>query len=147
MPSCEDRLVRTPELTGRPRTVTIWAGRLFMLTATLHLAVFLGGALELLPEWVPGRVLWTSVSPSGSVPAATAAFWQSVGSFAVPTLLLGSLIAGFAKQGRALPAHVTWTLAGWSSVCAALVLPSGLPALLVASAMLVVAGRRRRPVG
>lgn len=133
----------TDTLTGSARALTIWAGRLFAVVATMHLAFFLVGSLDHLPDWVPGGELMTTVSPGEPLPQALAYFWQSVGSFAVPTLLLGLLLARFAKDGRALPAYVTWTLAGWTLVCALIVLPSGLPLLVVASALLVVARLRR----
>ncbi|GAB3448263.1 DUF6463 family protein [Actinophytocola sediminis] len=133
----------TETLTGRSRTLTIWAGRLFAAVAVMHLAFFLVGSVDFLADWAPGGPLWTTVSPGEPLPQALAYFWQSIGSFAVPTLLLGLLLAGFAKQGRALPAYVTWTLAGWTVVCAVIVLPSGLPLLVLASVLLVVAGRRR----
>jgi len=123
--------------------LTVWAGGLFAVVSAMHLVFFVVGSLEFLPDWVPGGELWTSVPAGEPLPQPLAYFWLSVGSFAVPTLLLGLLLAGSARQGRALPAYVTWTLAAWTLVSTLIVLPSGLPLLVVASVLLVVAGLRR----
>lgn len=132
----------TDTLTGRARTLTIWAGRLIVAVAAMHLIYYLVWTLDFVPDWARGD-LWTSVPPDGPMPQSMAYFWQLLGSFAVPSLLLGLLLARFAKEGRALPAYVTWTLAGWSLVCALILLPSGLPLLVVASVLLVLARRSR----
>lgn len=132
----------TDTLTGRARTQTIWAGWLIVVVAALHLVFFLILSLEFVPDWASGA-LWMPVSTDEPMPQGQAYFWQLVGSFAVPSLLLGLLLVRFAKEGRALPAYVTWTVAGWALVCSLILLPSGLPALLVASVLLVLARLRR----
>ncbi|WP_154814727.1 hypothetical protein [Actinophytocola xinjiangensis] len=133
----------TDTLTGSARTMTVWAGGLFAVVSAMHLLFFVGGSLDHLPDWVPGGPLWTSLSPGDTMGQPLAWFWLSVGSFAVPTLLLGLVLAGSARQGRALPGYVTWTLAVWTVVAALMVLPSGLPVLVVASGLLVAARLRR----
>jgi uncharacterized membrane protein YedE/YeeE len=135
--------VSTDTLTGRARTLTIWAGRLIVVISALHLAFFLFRSLEYVPDWVSGA-LWTPVGFDEPMPQEQAFFWQLVASFAVPLLLVGLLLTRFAKDGRALPAYVTWVLAGWVLVSALILLPSGIPLLLVPSALLVAARRMTR---
>ena len=132
--------VSTDTLTGRARTLTIWAGRLIVAVAALHLVYFTVRSLEFVPDWASGA-LWTPLAMDDPMPQAQGFFWQLLGSFAVPLLLVGLLLARFAKDGRALPSYVTWTLAGWVLVCALVLLPSGFPLLVVAAVLLVVARR------
>lgn len=133
--------VSTDTLTGRARALTLWAGRLIAAVATLHLVYFLTRSLEFVPDWAGGG-LWTPVQDGEPMPRSQAYFWQWAGSFAVPTLLLGLLFAWSAREGRALPGWVTWGFAGWSLLCALILLPSGFPLLVVASALLIAARRR-----
>ncbi|OLF14963.1 hypothetical protein BU204_24760 [Actinophytocola xanthii] len=108
----------------------------------MHLAFFLVRSLDFVPDWVGGE-LWRVVPDGDPMPQAQAYFWQLLGSFAVPLLLVGLLLVRFARAGRALPPFVTWTVAGWTLVCALVLLPSGFPVLVVASVLLVL-GRARR---
>ncbi|MPZ79385.1 MAG: hypothetical protein GEV28_02910 [Actinophytocola sp.] len=138
-------------LSGRPRTLTIWAGRLLTAVAAAHLAFFLATSTEFVPDWLSGA-LWADIPLDAPMPQAQAFFWQLVGSFAVPTALLGLLLSRFAREGRALPGYVTWTVAAWVTVCASTLEPSGFPVGLVPAAMLVTArltanGASRRPEG
>jgi uncharacterized membrane protein YedE/YeeE len=132
--------VSTDPLTGRARTLTIWAGWLIVAVSALHLAYFLTRSLDFVPDWVSGE-LWSVVADGDPMPQAQAYFWQLLGSFAVPLLLVGLLLVGFARAGRALPAYLSWALAGWTLVCALVLLPSGFPLLVVASVLLVLARR------
>lgn len=128
----------TDTLTARARTLTIWAGRLIVVVASLHLLFFLVRTAEFAPDWLSGG-LWTPLGMDEQMPQAQAFFWLFLGSFAVPLLLVGLLVTRFAKDGRALPAYVPWVLAGWTLVCAFIMLPSGFPLLVVASVLLVLA--------
>ncbi|HEX2130929.1 MAG TPA: DUF6463 family protein [Actinophytocola sp.] len=130
----------TDTLTGRARTLTIWAGRLIVLVSAMHLLFFLVRSLEFVPDWASG-VLWAAPSMDEPMPQAQGFFFQLLGSFAVPLLLVGLLLWRSATEGRALPGYVTWVVAGWSLVCALVMPPSGFPLLVVASVLLVLARR------
>lgn len=130
-----------PRLTGRARALTIWAGRLLTAVAAAHLVFFLVTSTEFVPDWLSGA-LWADLPLDEPMPQAQAFFWQLTGSFAVPTALLGLLLARFAREGRALPGYVTWTVAAWVTLCASILEPSGFPVGLVPAVMLVVARLR-----
>ena len=143
--------VPTQPLIGRPRTLTIWAGRLLAAIAAAHLVFFFATSVGFVPDWLSGA-LWADLPIGAPMPQAQAFFWQLVGSFAVPTALLGLVLARLAGEGRALPGYVTWTIACWVLACALILEPSGFPVTLLPAAMLVTArlmanGASRKPEG
>jgi len=125
------------------RRLTLWAGRLIVAISLLHIVFFVTVSWEYLPSWFAGD-LWANEPFGADMSQAQAHFWVLLGSFAVPLLLLGAVIARSAREDRPLPAYVTWTLTAWVLVCALLLEPAGFPFLLVAAGMLVAAEVSRR---
>ncbi|MCT2581664.1 DUF6463 family protein [Actinophytocola gossypii] len=127
-------------LTGRARTLTLWAGRLIVVVSAAHLLFFLVTSLDFVPDWASGA-LWEATAVGEPPPAEQGAFFRLLGSFAVPLLLVGLLLWRSAAREQALPGYVTWTVAGWSLLCALIQPASGFPLLVVASVLLVLARR------
>jgi hypothetical protein len=89
-----------------------------------------------LAHWQPFASQPTALAASG------AAFWSTIGSFAIPMILLGALIVELARRGQAVPGYLGWTLLGWMLLASLIVEPSGFP-LGVAIALCLVIGVRR----
>lgn len=134
--------VGSVRLSGSARTLTIWAGRSIAAMATLHLVFFTVVSWDYLPGWLEGT-LWANVSLDAPMSQSEAHFWPFLGSFAVPLLLLGLVMARLAHQGIGLPAYATWTIAAWVLVCSLVLEPSGFPLGLIPSALLIAAWRAK----
>jgi hypothetical protein len=125
---------------------TLWAGRVLVGLGVLHLLVtgwlsrgYIGGWLGG-SAWFPPGGLATS-SPEVS------AFWLTAGSFAVPQVLLGALVAKRGAAGEAVPRYVGWVLVVWGVWCAAVFEPSPFVAAVVPAAMLILGARRESGAG
>jgi hypothetical protein len=93
------------------------------------------------------RGLWAAVPLKAPEPTVEAlknalAFWPGIGSFAVPTFVLGAFLWSLARQDVRPGVWLGWVLAGWWAVFALLLVPS--PAIfgVIAGLLLVMASRR-----
>jgi hypothetical protein len=115
----------------------------------LHMVVLGVDALEEIPGWLR-LAQWTTAhwQPFASQPPALAAsggaFWSTIGSFAVPTILLGGLIVDLARRGQHVPGHVGWTLLVWMLLASLIVEPSGFPVGAAVALGLIVGVRRAK---
>lgn len=64
-------------------------------------------------------------------------FWATIGSFAVPVMVLGAFIVHADKQGWQIPAWIGWALFGWTVLASLIMAPSGFP--VAALIMLILA--------
>ncbi|WP_254025204.1 hypothetical protein [Mesorhizobium ventifaucium] len=55
------------------------------------------------------------------------AFWSTVGSFAIPLIVLGLLPLWMTRRGIVAPRFVGLALLGWGTVATLIMLPSGFP--------------------
>lgn len=55
-----------------------------------------------------------TLDPPADRLAVSEAFWFSPGSFAVPLLLLGSLVTWLTRRGEPVPGWLGWGVAGWA---------------------------------
>ncbi|MBT1156058.1 hypothetical protein J1C56_10680 [Aminobacter anthyllidis] len=83
-------------------------------------------------HWAPLRAQPLDLALSGGV------FWQSIGSLAVPLLILGALIFWLDRHGLPIPVFVGWGLVVWTAILTAIMPPSGLPVVLIVSIVLTV---------
>lgn len=74
---------------------------------------------------------------------SNAVFWATMGSFALPIMLLGVLILWLDKRGLPIPPFVGWAMVGWFAIMTLLMPPSGFPVGL-AVALLLATGLTRR---
>lgn len=120
----------------------LWAGRLIIAIALVHITFFVVVSWDYLAGWFVGD-LWAMPDLGGPMSASAGHFWALLGSFAVPLLLVGGLVTRLAREGRAIPAYVTWGISAWFVVCSYVLEPSGFPLGLVPAALLLIAARRR----
>ncbi|MER7332847.1 MULTISPECIES: DUF6463 family protein [unclassified Micromonospora] len=122
--------------------LTVAAGWSMATIGVLHTAVFLPH-----PHW--NEWLTGGLRSGEGGDASLAVFWALPGSFVVPLVLFGLLVARLGRRGERAPAYVGWIMGGWAAGCALLVGPSGfllgfIPAgLLIAEDLLA----RRRTAG
>ncbi|WNF26931.1 DUF6463 family protein [Streptomyces sp. C11-1] len=121
-----------------------WAGRILMILGAMHLIGLGVQNVQYLDEWFTGA-LWglprdEFVHPRG----ANGAFWISLGSFAVPMMLLGALVSDLARRNIATPASIGWGLAAWSVVSAAVLEPTPLLLGLIPAVLLIRGARAAR---
>jgi hypothetical protein len=117
----------------------------------VHMLVLGADALAYVPGWV--RLdLWTLAhwTPLAHQPSeialSGAAFWSTLGSFAVPAAILGGLILHMAMHGQRVPVAIGWALFAWLIAASAVVEPSGFPAGVAIAGLLLVALYRQPAV-
>lgn len=122
-----------------------WAGRILLFLGTLHLVVIGAQNTRYFGDWFTGA-LWGQPREEFIHPAgAGGAFWATVGSFAVPLILLGVLVLDLARREVAVPPLIGWALAAWALVGAAIMEPTPMILLLVPAVVLIRAAAQDRP--
>ncbi|MFF5207389.1 DUF6463 family protein [Streptosporangium sp. NPDC000396] len=128
-------------VTSRHRTV-ILAGRITVFLSMLHLVVTLAFNIRHLSTWFSGG-LWFPANGLADPLPALGAFWLTIGSFSLPLLVLGLLIAWIGHRAVIPPAFVAWLIGGWCTIGAVAFQLSGFILLWVPAVMLLRAGRRK----
>ncbi|MGW4502535.1 DUF6463 family protein [Micromonospora sp. NPDC004336] len=100
------------------KRLTVAAGWSLAAIGVLHAVVFLPH-----PHW--GEWLSGGLRSGEGGDASLSVFWALPGSFVVPLVLLGLLVARLGRRGERAPAYVGWALGGWAAGCALLIGPSG----------------------
>ncbi|BBD38552.1 DUF6463 family protein [Aminobacter sp. NyZ550] len=83
-------------------------------------------------HWAPLRAQPLDLALSGGV------FWQSIGSLAIPLVILGALILWLDRRSLPIPVFVGWGLLVWTAIMTAIMPPSGLTVVFVVSVFLTV---------
>jgi hypothetical protein len=115
-----------------------------------HLAIIVAFDGAKMLHWLDEGFLAAVPLRAGPQPSAGAlqnalVFWAGVGSFAIPSILLGALLWGLAQRGITPGAWLGWAVAAWFAVLALLLVPS--PAILgVGAGLLLVLAARRSQV-
>lgn len=124
-----------PSSRQRPDRLTIAAGWSTLAIAILHTIVF-----TFHPHW--GAWL-AGLTRTGDLPdEAITLFWALPGGFVVPLAVLGLLMIGAGRRGRAMPRYVGWMLLSWILFCFWIIGPSGFLLGLVPSVLLLWPRRR-----
>ncbi len=121
--------------------MTVWAGRILMFQGVLHLVVTLVASQRHFPSWLRGD-LWFPPFGMGDLSATGGAFWLTLGSFGVPLVILGSVVAWLGRSDRSVPAFLGWALGIWGLAASAVFQPSPFITLLIPAALLILASRR-----
>lgn len=114
----------------------------------LHMVVLGLDALAHVPGWLRLR-LWTAehwkpfLAQSPDILASNAAFWSTVGSFAIPVIIIGALVIRLDERKIEIPAFVGWGLLVWAVAASLIIETSGFP-LAAAIALCLIVGVRRR---
>lgn len=72
-------------------------------------------------HWRPVRAQELDLALSNGI------FWSTVGSFALPTILIGVLLLRAQQRGWQVPPAIGWALFGWQALATVLMPPSGFP--------------------
>ncbi|MEV0354201.1 hypothetical protein AB0H88_51390 [Nonomuraea sp. NPDC050680] len=126
----------------------VWAGRILVSLAGLHLLAMSLLSADHIPGWLGGE-LWffpPNVDDLARPTPSMGAFWLTWGSFAVPLGLIGALVVGFGRRGQVPPPYLGIGVALWALVGAAVFEPSPFVLGVVPAALLLGAARRRRAV-
>lgn len=122
---------------------------LLIVIGTGHLAILAGREGSVMLNWM-ARGLWAAVPLGpGATPDPGAArnalvFWAGIGGFAIPSMLLGTLLWRLAARDVRPGAWLGLAVAGWFALFSTLLVPS--PGILgvVAGMLLVLASREPR---
>lgn len=136
-------LVTTPASAGtaRARTLTIWAGRTSVAIGVAHIAAFTAKTWPRWGDWIGGGLHGEAAIKDPANAASMAEFWALPGSFAVPLILLGLLVARMARTGQEIPRYLGWTVGAWVLLGAWILEPSGFPLGLIPTTLLLLAQR------
>lgn len=93
-------------------------------------------------SWLSGD-LWGSEVWAAEQSQSQAAFWLSLGSLAVPLVLLAAALLALIRADVPIPGSIGYGLAAWVLVCSAVMEPAGFPLGLIPAGMLILAHRRR----
>jgi hypothetical protein len=126
---------------GAALLIMLGVGHLILIT------IFQGSKML---DWV-AHGLWAAVplrvgtQPSVEVLQNAVVFWASVGSFAIPSILLGVFQWTLAGRGVTTGAWLGWAVIIWFALLSLLLVPS--PGILgvVAGISFLIATRRARP--
>ncbi len=132
----------------KPDGMTKWAGRSMIIISLVHMLVLGVDALPQLSGWLRLRLWtlehWRPASEIGvDLLLSQQAFWSTVGSFAIPLMVMGALLSWMAARGQRVPAFVGWALAAWVLVCTFIMEPSGFPLGFIPAGLLIAASRTR----
>ncbi|MFD1936438.1 MULTISPECIES: DUF6463 family protein [Nonomuraea] len=131
-------------VTARRRLVVL-GGRITAFLGAFHLVVTIALNVSHLPAWFSGG-LWFPANGLSELPPAVGAFWLTIGSFGLPLLTLGLLVAWLGNRGVVPPAFVAWALGGWCTIGAVAFEPSPFILVWVPAVMLLrAAGRQAGP--
>ncbi|QPC88436.1 hypothetical protein GA830_18000 [Mesorhizobium sp. NBSH29] len=87
-------------------------------------------------HWQPVRSQPVDLALSNGI------FWGTVGSFAVPTILLAIVIYRADRAGWQVPPFIGWSLFTWTVVASLIMAPSGFPVIAMLALCLAVGLQR-----
>lgn len=125
-----------------------WAAIGFLVLGVVHFLVLGADLPAELPRWLslnfwtfehwaPTREQNVDLALSGAV------FWATLGSLAVPLMVLGGLLLWLDRRGLPIPPFVGWVLVAWFALLTAIIPPSGFPVCLAVSLVLAIGLQRR----
>lgn len=109
-----------------------WSGIALMVIGILHMVVLGIDAAAEIPGWLRLE-LWTVEhwqplrTQRLEVLASNAAFWSTVGSFALPLIMIGALVVWLGGKHLPLPSFLGWSLLAWIVVASLIIEVSGFP--------------------
>ncbi|MQX47490.1 hypothetical protein GHK30_13460 [Sinorhizobium medicae] len=76
--------------------------------------------------------------------ASNAAFWSTVGSFALPLIMIGALVVWLGGKHLPLPSFLGWSLLAWIVVASLIIEVSGFPLGIPVAICLIICARRQK---
>ncbi|MGZ2443802.1 DUF6463 family protein [Sinorhizobium medicae] len=126
-----------------------WSGIALMVIGILHMVVLGIDAAAEIPGWLRLE-LWTVEhwqplrTQRLEVLASNAAFWSTVGSFALPLIMIGALVVWLGGKHLPLPSFLGWSLLAWIVVASLIIEVSGFPLGIPVAICLIIGARRQK---
>ncbi|WP_192936622.1 DUF6463 family protein [Sinorhizobium medicae] len=126
-----------------------WSGIALMVIGILHMVVLGIDAAAEIPGWLRLE-LWTVEhwqplrTQRLEVLASNAAFWSTVGSFALPLIMIGALVVWLGGKHLPLPSFLGWSLLAWIVVASLVIEVSGFPLGIPVAICLIIGARRQK---
>lgn len=76
--------------------------------------------------------------------AGNAAFWSTIGSFALPLIMLGAVVIWLDKRQLPIPAFLGWSLLAWIIVASLIIEVSGFPLGIPIAICLILGARQQK---
>lgn len=120
-----------------------------MVIGILHMVVLGIDAAAEIPGWLRLE-LWTVEhwqplrTQRLEVLASNAAFWSTVGSFALPLIMIGALVVWLGGKHLPLPSFLGWSLLAWIVVASLIIEVSGFPLGIPVAICLIIGARRQK---
>lgn len=111
--------------------------------SVLHMMVLGLDAAPYLGQWIRLQLWsmehWKPISTqSFEMLSSNAAFWSTLGSFAVPTGILGYVLLWADRKNMTIPVGVGWAFLVWQLLCTLVIEPAGFViGLVIAVALLI----------
>ncbi|WP_309114031.1 DUF6463 family protein [Saccharothrix sp.] len=117
------------------------AGILLAALGALHIVLTTAFNHESWARWI-GAGLWAAVPPPGAgFTPDQYVLWLTLGSFGVPLILLGLVVADTARRGGSVPAYLGWVVGAWALLLSVVLV--AVPGWLVlVPAVLLIRGAR-----
>ncbi|MGZ2376878.1 DUF6463 family protein [Sinorhizobium medicae] len=126
-----------------------WSGIALMVIGILHMVVLGIDAAAEITGWLRLE-LWTVEhwqplrTQRLEVLASNAAFWSTVGSFALPLIMIGALVVWLGGKHLPLPSFLGWSLLAWIVVASLIIEVSGFPLGIPVAICLIIGARRQK---
>lgn len=126
-----------------------WSGIALMVIGILHMVVLGIDAAAEIPGWLRLE-LWTVEhwqplrTQRLEVLASNAAFWSTVGSFALPLIMIGALVVWLGGKHLPLPSFLGWSLLAWIVAASLIIEVSGFPLGIPVAICLIIGARRQK---
>lgn len=114
----------------------------------LHMIVLGIDAVAEIPGWLRLE-LWTAEhwqplrTQRLEVMASNAAFWSTIGSFALPLIMTGAVVIWLDKRQLPVPTFLGWSLLAWFAVASLIIEVSGFPLGIPIATCLILGARRQ----
>lgn len=125
-----------------------WSGIALIVIGILHMFVLGIDAVAEIPGWLRLE-LWTAEhwqplrTQRLEVLASNAAFWSTVGSFALPLIMIGALVVWLDGKHFPLPSFLGWSLLAWIVAASLIIEVSGFPLGIPVATCLIIGARRQ----
>jgi hypothetical protein len=125
-----------------------WSGIALVALGILHMIVLGIDAVAEIPGWLRLE-LWTAEhwqplrTQRLEVLASNAAFWSTIGSFALPLIMTGAVVIWLDKRQLPVPTFLGWSLLAWFAVASLIIEVSGFPLGIPIATCLILGARRQ----
>lgn len=126
-----------------------WSGIAMVAIGIVHMIVLGIDAVVEIPGWLRLE-LWTAEhwqplrAQRLELLASNAAFWSTIGSFALPLIMLGAVVIWLDKRELPVPGFLGWSLLAWIVVASLIIEVSGFPLGILIAICLILGTRQQK---